>query len=390
MTEPLGWIPINPGVEPDNLWIVSATGNPRFPYRIEIRRGGRREVVLWAQDRWPGGGKQIFCIREGEPDGSSQDFAELERVRIVHLERAGKQLSVILDRPTRKRCSFLFLTRRYRNKPGTYEQIFFRTQQGMQQHRSGARVELSGHGAYRVVVDSAERYPWSFGGVPTERRQLPAGDYACEIDHELVAVAERKTFENLMGDIGKMQVLHAKLADLERWRHAALVIEAEYRDFLNPKKLNGYYSPAHLARVLGELHVIHPGIQIVYAGSRKSAEQWCQGWFAARARLHHRDRRDLRDGTGGAAVSGATESGDPPTDAGAVVSEAGDSGQEIRACILCSPQLPRPFAFGDLRRRFPAVADSHIRAVLNELRRAGRLTTSGRGRGTRWHVSGGS
>lgn len=430
MTDLPGWIPINPDAEPDNLWILSATGNPRFPYRIEIRHHRRREIVLWAQDRWPGGGKQIFCIREGEPDGTPQDFEELERVRIVHLEWAGKQLSIILDRPNRKRCSFLFLTRRYRNKPGSYEQIFFRTQKGMQQHRSGARVELGGHGAYRVVIDSAERYPWSFGGVPTERRQLAAGDYACEIDHELVAVAERKTFENLMGDIGRMQVLHAKLADLERTLHAALVIEAEYRDFLDPKKLDGYYSPTHLARVLGELHVIHPGIQIIYAGSRKSAEQWCRGWFAARARLHHRDlgegraeqrsRGDAynrgaepRRGDGTAVETdddrSATDSprntrrhdppdrpprtdrspraARPPHAAPPAVSDPGDIRQEIRAFVLSSPQLPRPFVFGDLRRRFPYAGDAVIRGVLQELRRAGRLTNSGRGRGTYWHVT---
>ncbi|MFP4153283.1 MAG: ERCC4 domain-containing protein [Alkalispirochaeta sp.] len=429
MTDPLGWIPINPGAEPDNLWILSATGNPRFPFRIEIRHRRRREVVLWAQDRWPGGGKQIFCIREGEPDGTPQDFEELERVRIVHLEWTGKQLSLILDRPNRKRCNFLFLTRRYRNKPGSYEQIFFRTQQGMQQHRSGARVELGGHGAYRVVIDSAERYPWTFAGVPTERRQLAAGDYACEIDHELVAVAERKTFENLMGDIGRMQVLHAKLADLERTPHAALVIEAEYRDFLDPKKLDGYYSAAHLARILGELHVIHPGIQIIYAGSRKSAEQWCRGWFVARARLHHRDgdasREEHRYRRGlqyDEAVPGRddgypdemdddrpdTVAEPPPAQSptrrapsrqntgrhrppsrppGPAVSDPGDTRQEIRACVLSSPQLPRPFVFGDLRRRFPHAGDAVIRAVLQELRRAGRLTSSGRGRGTRWHVT---
>jgi len=410
VTDPLGWIPINPGAEPDNLWILSVTGNPRFPYRIEIRHRRRREVVLWAQDRWPGGGKQIFCIREGEPDGTPQDFEELERVRIVHLDWTGKQLSIILDRPNRKRCNFLFLTRRYRNKPGSYEQIFFRTQQGMQQHRSGARVELGGHGAYRVVIDSAERYPWTFGGVPTERRQLAAGDYACEIDHELVAVAERKTFENLMGDIGRMQVLHAKLADLERTPHAALVIEAEYRDFLDPKKLDGYYSPAHLARVLGELHVIHPGIQIIYAGSRKSAEQWCRGWFVARARLHHRDGGAEHpptdtDRPDSVAESAPTDSqtrrapsrknagrhhspARPARPARPTVSDPGDTRQEIRAFVLSSPQLPRPFVFGDLRRRFPHAGDTVIRAVLQELRRAGRLTSSGRGRGTRWHVTG--
>jgi hypothetical protein len=86
--------------------------------------------------------------------------------------------------------------------------------------RFSYRIEIR-RGAYRVVVDSAERYPWKFGGVPTERRRLPAGDYAVEV--------------------------HGELA--------------------------GRRPASHAARVLSELHVLHPTVQIIYAGSRKAVEQ---------------------------------------------------------------------------------------------------------------------
>ena len=394
------------------LWTLSATGNPRFPYRIEIRRGDQRVIALWVQDKWPGSGKQIFCLREGEPTGETSDFTELERVRVNRLERYGKQLSVILDRPNRKRCNFLFLEKPYKNQPGTYEQIFFRTQGGMQQHRSSSRVHLRAHGAYRVVIDSSERYPWKFAGPPVERRRLPAGDYALEVEDALVAVAERKTFENLLTDFAAVKVLHAKLDDLTRWDHAAMVIEAEYRDFLNPQKLKGRWPATHAARVLAELHVLHPRLQIVYAGSRKSAEQWCSAWFAARAKERwHRSQDDgteaaagFRDGwrgqTGGSGAGAGADAGGVPAEGSfnrqAVVGEppavygrdrvssAADSTHELRRVILSAAELPEPFTIQDLRARFPDLPDTRIRSMLHTLRKQGRIERVGGGRNTNW------
>ena len=376
------------------VWIESETANPRFPYRIEIRRGSEQVIALWVQDRWPGSGKQIFCLREGKAEPTDDAGArhaaggddaaaeaglrEIDRVPITRLDRYGKQLSVILDRPRRKRCNFLFLEKRYKNKPGSYEQIFFRTQSAMQQHRSASRVQLHAHGAYRVVVDSAERYPWKFGGVPTERRRLPAGDYAVEIDGEFAAVAERKTFENMLTDFAAVKVLHGKLDDLSRWTRSALVIEAEYRDFLSTAKLAGRWPATHAARVLSELHVLHPTVQIIYAGSRKAAEQWCGAWLAACAKeLWHR-REDEPTGE---------VLGEPPALYGDErVSTPADTGEALRRAVLLSPDLPRPFSIGNLRAAFPGVSDSRIRSTLQTLKREGRIESEGAGRGSRWWV----
>lgn len=374
-------------------WIESETGNPRFPYRIEIRRGAERVIALWVQARWPGGGKQIFCLREGEGGDEEgfdpSEFPVVERVPITRIERYGKQLSVILDRPTRKRCNFLFLEKRYKNKPGTYEQIFFRTQAGMQQHRSSSRVNLHAHGAYRVIIDSAERYPWKFGGVPTERRRLPAGDYAVEVDGELAALAERKTFENMLSDFGSVRVLHEKLRDLSRRQHAALVIEAEYRDFLDTAKLAGRWPAAHAARVLSELHVLHPGVQIIYAGSRKAAEQWCAAWFAARAKdlWHRRQDEPPPSDEGETAGSGGQVLGEAPAVYGdGPVSSTVDTSEALRRVILGGSDLPRPFSIADLRAAFPGVPDARIRSVLQALRREGRIESVGAGPAARWRV----
>ena len=390
------------------LWVVSETGNPRFPYRIEIRRGEERVIALWVQDKWPGSGKQIFCLREGQDDGTGEydpgDFPEVERVRVARMERYGKQLSVILDRPTRKRCNFLFLEKRYKNKPGTYEQIFFRTQTAMQQHRSASRVSLHRHGAYQVVIDSGERYPWKFGGAPTVRRKLPAGDYGLEVDGDVIALAERKTFENLLTDFASLRVLHGQLDDLSRWRHAAMVIEAQYRDFLDTRKLAGRWPASHAARVLAEIHVMHPTVQIIYAGSRKAAAQWCAAWFEARAKEAWQQRRDGGQGEPPGAVGGsageaadavaehagtvgkgAQALGEPPLAYGdRPVTSPVDSTAELRRSILEGGALASPFRIQDLRELHPYVSDAQIRSVLQTLRKEGRIERVGSGRGTRW------
>ena len=372
----------------DALWIVSQTGNPRFPYRVEIRRGGERVLALWVQDKWPGSGKQIFCLREGEDEGSGEfdaaELPEVERVRVTRLERYGKQLSVILDRPTRKRCNFLFLEKRYKNKPGTYEQIFFRTQTGMQQHRSASRVALHGHGAYRVVIDSGERYPWKLGGAPTTRRKLPAGDYAVEVDGELLAVAERKSFDNLLTDFASIRVLHGKLDDLSRWRHAAVVIEAQYRDFLDTRKLAGRWPATHAARVLAELHALHPTVQFIYAGSRKAAGQWCAAWFAAQARDAWQRRRDEPAPESWAAEGGTQLGQPPPVHGDRAVSSPADSGEEIRRSILAGGALASTFSIQELRELHPDVSDTRIRSVLQALRKEGRIERIGTGPKTKW------
>ncbi len=50
----------------------------------------------------------------------------------------------------------------------------------------------------------------------------------------MLAVVERKTLDNLLGDFAMMPVLHQKLAELTTHNNHAMVIEAPYADFLNP------------------------------------------------------------------------------------------------------------------------------------------------------------
>ena len=111
---------------PHYVWVLERTDNDRFPYRLQILEGGSPWLVLRAQDHWPGANQNIFCLRESEPPALDEALEEVERVDLLALQRRGPRLSMVLDRPRRKRCDFLFLERTYKNRPGaSYEQIFW-------------------------------------------------------------------------------------------------------------------------------------------------------------------------------------------------------------------------------------------------------------------------
>lgn len=348
-------------------WIVERSANRRLPFRISIEQDGRLILAVRAQAQWPGPGQNIFCLRERELD-PAEVLEELQRVPVVALNHVGRKLAVALDRPQRKRCEFLTVRKPRRDGAGTYEQVFFRTESAIRAHRSRSRVELrDAPGTLAVVVDSAERYPWRFPGATVSRRKLAVGDYGLLAGERLVAVVERKSFDNLLTDVGALQALHQQLADLASVSTAALVIEAEYRDFLDSARLDGRWPATHLARVLGELSALHPRLPIVYAGNRKMANAWTHQFFRSLGARHAAPTPQL--------VMEAVARYD------AVPRQPGLD-ERIRDAAL--NELPQPFAFAALAARFPDVSAPRLRRVVGQLRKEGRLTRTGSGRAARW------
>ena len=96
----------------------------------------------------------------------------------------------------------------------------------------------------------------------------------------VVAVVERKTFENLLADFGIMPALHQRALELASHEHHALVIEAPYEDFLSNKKVH-HYTPAFCARAIAELCALHPRLRMVFCANRKMANEWTRNYFAA-------------------------------------------------------------------------------------------------------------
>jgi len=348
-------------------WRVERTANRRFPFRISIEQDGRRVIAVRARAAWPGPGENIFCLREGDFD-PTEPLGLVEQVPVISLSRVGRKLAVVLDRPQRKRCEFLAIEKLRSDGTGAYEQVFFRTESGIRAHRSRTRVELrTAPASLTVVVDSAERYPWRFPGAKVIRRKLPVGDYGLMLDERLAAVVERKSFDNILGDVGALQALHHQLADLASMPVSALVIEAEYRDFFDPSRLKGRWPAAHLARVLGELSALHPRLPIVYAGNRKSANAWTHQFFLSLGSGHLAPSPQL------VLETVARYQASP---------RAQSIDDQIRRAAL--HDIASPFTTAALSERCRGVDIKRIRRIVDQLRREGLVTRVGRGRGSTW------
>ncbi|MDR7420818.1 MAG: ERCC4 domain-containing protein, partial [Armatimonadota bacterium] len=262
------------------VWVLETTGQERFPYRLSIRRGERTLLALRVQDRWPGGSGNVFCLRERD-DSWPDPIEEIERVAVISIGRLGKRVSIVLDRPRRRRCELLFLKKPYRNREGEFEQIFWQTEKGLRERRPRARfVAARASPVLDVAVSSNEKFAWKFPGCRVVRMSLPVGDYALLVDGLPAAVVERKTFANLVRDLSDLRAIHHTLAELATCPAAAIVVEATYADFLRPEKVRPL-TAAYTSRALAEIAALHPGVQTVFAGNRKLAVAWTRAFFLA-------------------------------------------------------------------------------------------------------------
>jgi len=260
-------------------WVLESVDHPRFPYRLSIRQGGENLLVLRVQDRWPGQKGHIFCLREKSGD-FSPTLSEVERVKVISFKRYGKRISVVLDRGKEKRCDFLFLTKKYKSGEGEYEQIFWRTQAGLLGNKPRLKLSTYHKGEMDIIVDIGEKYPWTFPDCNVEKDRLPVGDYALKGKSGIIAIVERKTFDNFVAEFSKMQIFHQQLGELSSHKHSALLIEANYADFFKPGRLK-YYPPVFAAKAIGELYAFHPALSIIFAGNRKLANEWTYRFFSA-------------------------------------------------------------------------------------------------------------
>ncbi|WP_197072618.1 ERCC4 domain-containing protein [Marinitoga sp. 1197] len=261
------------------FFILEKIENKRFPYRLTIIQGNKILLSLRVQEKWPGQKGHIFCVREKENFILKKENI-IEKVPILYLKRLGKRLVMALDREMRKRCDFLFLKKKYKTKEGEYEQIFWRTEQGLKQNKPKVKLTTYYHDTLNIIIDSNERYPWKFPKAIISKRKLPIGDYALEDNGEILGVVERKTFENVIHEFSQMANFHQHLVNLKAYKNSALVIEENYSDFLNENKIK-YYSSSYMLKAIAELYAYHSDLTIVFAGNRKLANEWTYRYFEA-------------------------------------------------------------------------------------------------------------
>ena len=349
-----------------SVWKVQETNSEKFPYQVSIADKKNVALCLLTQDKWPGSSGNIFCLRAESKDDLIIGKV-IEEVPVVFVKRTGKRLTVLLDRPSKKRCEFLFVRKNYKTKEGDYEQIFFRTQQGIHQHRSKGNLSLQPKKVdLEVIIDSNERYPWRFGEHNTERQNLPVGDYALMIDNEIHALVERKTLDNMLSDVARIQILHQQLTELSTYRHAAIVIEAQYGDFLSSERIGKWKSVAHMGRIFAEISVLHPNLPIIFAGNRKQANHWSLRFFEAVLKKQSDPTND--------AISTAV--------AKTRVSQSTPLWLQVKRAI--KEEMPSEFAFADLKHYLSDLTDQQIRGQLQRLKKDKIVEQSGTGRNAVW------
>ncbi len=266
-------------------FVVARNPDPEssLPYLILLPLDSGR-VVLKARDTWPRTAK-VYCHRA---DGWPAEPEILERVAVRSCLRRGAAIDLVLDRSRENRSQIVF-TRIH----GGREAIFWQTARTAKQARPnvGLPRARSSAGLLTILVDSHERYPWKFAHQQAEtvRQALPAGDYAVELDGDLVAAVERKSLPDLVASVttGKLRYLMAELAAVPR---AAVAVEDRYSSIFRLDRVR----PSVVADGLAEAQVRVPSVPIVFCETRPLAQEWVYRFLGAALHEMATDREAAR------------------------------------------------------------------------------------------------
>jgi len=241
-----------------------------LPYILRVPLGDG--ILLKAKETWPRTAK-VYCHRfEGWPD----DAEIVERVPVRSCVRRGAAIDLVLDRGRENRSQFVATTLR-----NGRQAIFWQTARTAKQARPGVAVSTAraqGIEEIEILVDSHERYAWSFSGqrATTRRQALPAGDYGVVVDDAVVAVVERKSAQDLVSSLttGKLKY---QLTDLAAVPRSAVVVEERYSRVLAHEIVRR----SVISDALAEMQVAFPAVPIMFCETRKLAQEWTYRFLAA-------------------------------------------------------------------------------------------------------------
>ncbi len=228
-------------------------------------------MILKAKDTWPRTTK-IYCHRLEE---WPEEAELLEETPVRACVRRGVAVDLVLDRARENRSQFVFTTLR-----GGRDGIFWQSARTTRKTCPGLRVPTrrSAGGVLDIVVDTRERYPWKFTEqqATTQKRALQVGDYAVEVDGEVVAVVERKTLADLSARLvdGSLLLLLAEIAVVQR---SAIVVEDRWADVFRLE----HVSPSMVAEMLAGAQVRYPNVPIVFCETRPLAQEWAYRFLGA-------------------------------------------------------------------------------------------------------------
>lgn len=240
-----------------------------LPYLVRIPLGDDG-IVLKVRETWPRTAK-VYCHRAEWPE----EPEIVEQVPTRSCTKRGAAIDLVLDRGRENRSQFVLTVARGR------QMIFWQTARVSKQARPNVQVpKARAHGErdLEILVDVHERYAWKFSAqqATTVKRPLAAGDYAVELDSEVVAAVERKSLPDLVATLtsGKGNYLLAALAGLPR---AAIVVEDRYSKVFDLD----FVRPAVVADAIAEAAARFPGVPIIFAETRALAQEWTYRFLAA-------------------------------------------------------------------------------------------------------------
>jgi hypothetical protein len=235
----------------------------KLPYLLRLPLEGG--LVLKARESWPMTSR-VYC--HPFAGARPEDARIVEQTRGLSCRRRGAAIDLVLDRPRLSRSQFVFTQVKGR------EAIFWQTQKTAHTANPGGRIPRRRMLAdsLTIATDTRERYPYRIAqqGAETMRIALPGGDYAVQAaDGTVLAAVERKSLENLAATLsdGTLAFQMQRLAELPL---AAVVVEARYSALYKLEHVNGSWLADHLAR----LEVRYPEVHLVFADSRRFAEEW--------------------------------------------------------------------------------------------------------------------
>jgi len=252
-------------------FVIATNPDPEssLPFLVHLPIDGG--LVLKARDTWPRDAR-IYCHAHEEGWPRTPDI--VEEAEVLSCKRRGPVIDLVLDRRQNFRSQFVFTQSKGR------QMIFWQTQKAARAANPGARVPQARaiKEGFEILVDTRERFPYRFTskGVVVERVALSAGDYGVRLGPDMLASVERKTFDNFTASLsdGTLAFQMQKLAELET---AAIVVEGRYSGLFKLEHVSG----AWVADVLARLQVRYPEVPIVFADSRKFAEEWTYRFLAA-------------------------------------------------------------------------------------------------------------
>jgi ERCC4 domain len=222
-------------------------------------------LVLKAREPWPTTAR-VYCHRFEE--AWPEDAEIIDQTLVLLCRRRGAAIDLVLDRPRRARSQLIFTQVKGR------EAIFWQTQKTARAANPGGRIprRRTLTDAVTIAVDTRERYPYRFSkqAAETVRATVPAGDYAVQAsDGTVLAAVERKSLDNLASTLsdGTLAFQMQRLSELPL---AAVVVECRYSALYKLEHVNGNWLADQLAR----LEVRYPEVHLVFADSRRFAEEW--------------------------------------------------------------------------------------------------------------------